>query len=273
MNDPLLPALCEVQDIKAESQDVFTLTLAPPPQHRGFQSGQFNMLYIPGAGEVAISISGDPNDSSRLVHTIRSVGNVTRLLQAGQVKDRIGVRGPYGRGWPLVDAEGKDLILVAGGIGLAPLRPVLLSAMSRRSEFRRLLLFYGARRPDDLLFSEQLWQWKEQGSLELFVSVDTTSENWTGDVGVITESIPRANLDPTNTVAMVCGPEIMIRFSVRQLRECGMSAQNVYVSLERNMKCAIGHCGHCQLGPHFICKNGPVFGYKEVEHYLMAQGF
>ena len=273
MKDPLLPTLCEIQTIQADSQDVFTLALTPPPQYQNFESGQFNMLYIPGAGEAAISISGDPNDTSRLVHTIRSVGNVTQLLQNQQVKDRIGVRGPYGRGWPVTRAEGKDLILVAGGIGLAPLRPVLYSVMSRREEFGRVVLFYGARRPDDLLFSEQLWQWKQQGVLELFVSVDTTNEEWRGDVGVITEFIPRANLVPAKTIAMVCGPEIMIRFSVNQLRECGMVAEDIYVSLERNMKCAIGHCGHCQLGPHFICKNGPVFDYQEVEHYLMAQGF
>ena len=273
MKDPLLPTLCEIQRIEAESEDVFTLSLTPPPQHQGFQSGQFNMLYVPGAGEAAISISGDPGDSSCLVHTIRSVGNVTRLLQGWQAADRIGVRGPFGRGWPLAAAEGKDLILVAGGIGLAPLRPVLYSVLARRNELRRVLLFYGARQPDDLLFAEQLWQWKQQGLLELFVSVDTTNASWTGDVGVITELIPRAKLDAAATVAMVCGPEIMIRFSVKQLRECGLSARDIYVSLERNMKCAIGHCGHCQLGPHFICKNGPVFGYKEVERYLLAQGF
>lgn len=273
MNDPLLPSLCAVKSRRQHSDDVFTLEIEPPVHYPAFGAGQFNMLYIPGAGEAAISISGDPANADSLIHTIRAVGSVTGLLGKCSSGDRIGLRGPFGKSWPLEAAMGKDLVLVAGGIGMAPLRPVLYQALAERDRYRRIVLLYGARTPADILYADELMAWKRQGLLDLFVSVDIDAEDWAGDVGVITGLIPRARVEADNSVAMICGPEIMIRFSVNKLRELGLSTKEIHVSLERNMKCAVGFCGHCQLGTQFICKDGPVFAYDQVESLLMAQGF
>lgn len=273
LTDPLLPESCRIRTWIQDSADVFTLELEPPPNYGAFQAGQFNMLYIPGAGESAISISGDPADTGKLVHTIRAVGNVTSLLQQQRPNDSIGLRGPYGRGWPLAHAHGKDLIVLAGGIGLAPLRPVLYTAMANPGLFHSVSLLVGARTPSDLLYRDQLLAWKDSGHLRLQVTVDTADDSWRGDVGVITGLVPKLSFDPANAIAMICGPEIMIRFCVNKLREQGMATDDIYVSLERNMKCAVGFCGHCQMGPLFMCKDGPVFAYSEVQNYLTVEGF
>ena len=273
MNDPFLPVLSRIAARQDDSGDVFSLTVESPPGYGQFAPGQFNMLYVPGAGEAAISISGDPAETDQVAHTIRSVGSVTRLLQDKTAGDQIGIRGPFGTGWPVADARGGDLVIIAGGIGIAPLRPVLYQVLAERDAYRNVALLYGARSPDDILFEPQIWGWHQAGLINLFVSVDTGSEEWKGDVGVVTEFIQRATFEADRAVAMICGPEIMIRFSVNKLRELGMSRERIYVSLERNMKCAIGFCGHCQLGPHFICRNGPVFSYDTVESYLTVQGF
>ena len=270
MQDPLLPSLCQVTSRHSDTGDTFTLTLAPPTGYGRFSPGQFNMLYVPGAGEAAISISGDPGEPGRLVHTIRAVGNVTRLMQKLEAPDVVGVRGPFGRPWPMAEARGKDLVIVGGGIGLAPLRPVILSVLTDRDAYGRVTLLYGARTPSDILYPDEITRWKQQG-IDLFVTVDAGDRHWSGDVGVITGCIGRATFDVTNAVAMVCGPEIMIRFAVNKLRDAGMHREQVYVSLERNMKCAVGYCGHCQFGPHFVCRDGPVFAYDQVESSLMTQ--
>lgn len=273
MTDPWLPQSCGVISCLRESRDVFTLTLEPPPAYAGFSAGQFNMLYVPGAGEAAISISGDPDDGDSLVHTIRDMGNVTGQLHRLQAADRVGLRGPFGRGWPLAQAAGRDLLILAGGIGLAPLRPVLYQALSQRQRYRRVHLLLGARSAGDILYRQQLLDWKRQAGLELLVTVDTSDGNWRGDVGVITGLIPRLEFDPNDCLALICGPEIMMRFCVKQLQERGVADADIHVSLERNMKCALGHCGHCQLGPHFLCRDGPVLPYPEVRDYLMTREF
>lgn len=273
MTDPLLPSACRITDWQQNSADVFTLELEPPADYGAFAAGQFNMLYLPGAGQSAISISGDPARTETLVHTIRAVGNVTRLLRNRRPRDRIGLRGPFGRGWPLAEAYGKDLLLLAGGIGLAPLRPLLYQAMAERERFRSVHLLVGARSAGDLLYSDELLAWKEQGKLQLQVTVDAADPDWQGDVGVITELIPKCRVDAQQAIAMICGPEIMMRFSVNRLRERGLDAAAIYVSLERNMQCATGFCGHCQLGPYFLCRQGPVLAYPQVEPYLLTREF
>lgn len=273
MNDPLLPAPVEILALRDESDDVVTIETSAPPGYTGFAAGQFNMLYVPGAGESAISISGDPKNPERLTHTIRAVGNVTRLLHRKRPGDRIGLRGPFGCGWPLAAAQGRDLLVLAGGIGLAPLRALLYSALAAPQSFRRVTLLVGARSPADLLYTDQLLQWRSEDGLRLGVTVDSAPADWSGDVGVITTLIPRAEIDPGNVAVMMCGPEIMLRFCVRSLRECGVPADAISVSLERNMKCAVGTCGHCQLGPEFLCRDGPVFAYPRVERYLMTGEF
>jgi NAD(P)H-flavin reductase len=222
------------------------------------------MVYVFGMGEVPISISGDPNHLNPLVHTVRAVGTVTRAVCKAKRGDIVGVRGPFGSSWPVEEAIGKDVVIAAGGIGLAPLRPALLTLLAHRERYGRIVLLYGARSPQELLFGRQLLQWRGRFDLEVEVTVDTASREWRGNVGVVTTLIPRAHFDPEEALAMVCGPEVMMRFTVSGLQELGVPAESIYVSMERNMKCAVGLCGHCQYGPTFICKDGPVFRYDRL---------
>lgn len=264
---PPAPEACRVLRRLRETADTWTLELEPPRQGFAFAPGQFTMLYAFGAGEVPISISGDPARPERLVHTVRAVGPTTRAICAARRGDSLVVRGPFGSTWPVEVAEGGDLVVVAGGIGLAPLRPVLYAALARREAFTRIVLLYGARMPDQLLYTAELERWRKQG-IEIFATVDQADEQWRGAVGVVTTLIPRARLDPERTVAFVCGPELMMRFTASSLLQAGIAPGRLHVSLERNMKCALGHCGRCQFGPHYICGDGAVFDYPAVQHLL-----
>jgi NAD(P)H-flavin reductase len=252
--------------VRRETHDTFTLEMEPPGGAEAFPfaPGQFNMLYVHGVGEVPISISGDPGKPERLVHTIRAVGPVTRALCREKPPAVIGVRGPFGSHWPVEEAVGSDVVIVAGGIGLAPLRPAVYHLLAHREKYGRIALIYGTRTPSDLLYSRELEAWRSRFDLDVAVTVDAAREEWRGNVGVVTTLIPRAPFDPANTVAMTCGPEVMMRFSIQELEKRGVAAESIALSLERNMKCAIGFCGHCQLGPAFICKEGPVFRYDRI---------
>ncbi len=234
-----------------------------------FAPGQFTMLYVPAVGEIAVSISGDPTQTDCLVQTIRAVGPVSRAVCAKAEGERIGVRGPLGRGWPVEAALGKHLVIVAGGVGLAPVRPVLLWALANRERLSGLSLVYGTRSPDQVLFASELLGWSSNDALRVAVSVDRAEDGWAGHVGVVTDLIPGVLDSPTETVAMVCGPEIMMRFAAQALDAEGVPAGSIHLSMERNMKCGIGWCGHCQLGPHLLCRDGPVLAYPEVRD-LMA---
>jgi NAD(P)H-flavin reductase len=262
----MIPVPFRVERTRRETYDTFTLELVSVEGKDGFPflPGQFNMLYPFGMGEVPISISGNPGDPRRLVHTIREVGAVTNALRKLRQGDVLGVRGPFGGSWPVQEAEGNDLVVVAGGIGLAPLRPVLYQVLSRREKFGRVYLLYGARTPRDLLFKRELETWRARFDFEVQVTVDHAAGGWRGNVGVVTTLLSKAHFDPINTVAMVCGPEIMMRFTVLELRSRGLDLAGIYISMERNMKCGIGLCGHCQFGPHFICKDGPVFRFDRI---------
>jgi len=259
-----------IRRVGRESAETFTLELdvpdAPP-----FAPGQFNMLYVFGVGEVAISLSGDPARRGTYVHTTRAVGTVTRAMQRLRRGGAIGVRGPFGTGWPVVPARGGDVVLVAGGIGLAPLRPVLYAVAARRADFGKVVLLYGARTPDDVLYGRELERWRTRHDVQVEVTVDRGSRDWHGNVGVVTTLVPRASFDPACTTAMLCGPEIMMRFAAQELAVHGVPAERIHVSLERNMKCALGWCGHCQLGPEFVCKDGPVFPYPRVARALLTR--
>jgi NAD(P)H-flavin reductase len=226
------------------------------------------MIYAFGVGEVPISISGDPVKNTALVHTIREVGAVTRAMRNLKPSHGLGVRGPYGSGWPVAEARGADVVIVAGGIGLAPLRPALYHLIAERQHYGRVVLLYGTRTPDDILFRRELQQWNSRFDLEVLVTVDRAVGDWRGNVGVVTSLIPRAPFDPESTVAMVCGPEIMMRFTVQELQRRGVAPESIYLSMERNMKCAVGFCGHCQFGPTFICKDGPIFRYDRLQPLL-----
>jgi len=264
----MLPVPHRVARVRRETADTFTLDLVPigpAPAEHGFLPGQFNMLYAFGVGEVAISISGDPAERGVLRHTTRIVGTVTQALGRLERGSVLGVRGPFGNAWPVEEAEGHDVVLVAGGIGLAPLRPVLYRIMARRPLYGRVVLAYGTRTPADILYRSELARWRSRPDLEMLVTVDRAVGAWPGKVGVVPALIRRAPFDPTATIAMVCGPEVMMRFSVEQLRTRGVPPERIHLSMERNMKCAVALCGHCQYGPAFVCKDGPVFRFDRIE--------
>jgi NAD(P)H-flavin reductase len=265
---PMLPHIYQVQRVIRETHDTFTLELLPTTRshHFPFVAGQYNMLYVFGVGEVPISISGDPTKSKLLVHTTRSVGSVTNAMYRLKKGDTIGVRGPYGTAWPVGKAIGNDVVIVAGGIGLAPLRPAVYQLLSRREKFGKIVILYGTRTPADILYRRELEQWRSRFDMEVYITVDRAMSGWRGSVGVVTTLIPKAPFDPSNSLAMVCGPEIMMRFTVSELQKRGIKTDDIYVSLERNMKCGIGLCGHCQYGPAFICKDGAVFSYSDIKH-------
>jgi NAD(P)H-flavin reductase len=266
----MVPNPYTVREVSKETPDTFTLKLTPPEPTNGssFRPGQFSMLWVFGVGELPISISGDPSDNAQLVYTVRSVGEATNSLVTQSVGSSIGVRGPFGAGWPVEAACGRDVILVAGGIGLAPLRPVIYEVLHRRQDFGRLVILYGARSPRDLLYRKELAAWARHRNSQVLITVDYGGMSWRGHVGVVTTLFKYARLKPSNSVAMVCGPEIMMRYVARELASHGLSETDVYLSMERNMKCAVGFCGHCQYGPHFICKDGPVFTYGQMRPLL-----
>jgi len=258
-----------VMKVKRETHDTFTLELEPAvgKDKLAFMPGQFNMLYAYGVGEVPISISGDPANEKVLVHTVRSVGNVSNNLVNTKKGGIIGVRGPFGHGWPVEKAKGSDVVIVAGGIGLAPLRPAIYYLLAHRENYGKLILMYGSRSPAEILFMKELEQWRGRFDLVVEATVDTAPSGWRGNVGLVTTLIPRVKFDPYHTVALVCGPELMLRFTVLELHKCGIEHKDIYISMERNMKCGIGHCGHCQCGPFFVCKDGPVFSYEEIRGF------
>jgi NAD(P)H-flavin reductase len=266
----MLPQPYLVQSVSKETPDTFTLKLAPEEGANGtsFQPGQFSMLWVFGVGELPISISGNPSEHKQLVYTVRSVGQATNALVTQRVGTGVGVRGPFGTGWPVDAARGRDVIVVAGGIGLAPLRPVIYEVLRHREDYGRLVVLYGARSPHDLLYRQELTAWARQRETQVLVTVDYGGMSWRGHVGVVTTLFKYARLKPSQSVAMVCGPEIMMRFVARELISHGLSRNDVYLSMERNMKCAVGFCGHCQYGPHFICKDGPVFPYEQMRPLL-----
>lgn len=268
--EPLLPTPWRIEQVRQETADTFTLSLAPTgaPTPLSFAAGQFNMLYVFGIGEVPISISGNPTAPTPLTHTTRRVGTVTRAMAKLKPGDALGVRGPFGTGWPLAEAAGRDVVLVAGGIGLAPLRPALYYLLAHRQNFGRIVVLHGTRTPQDLLFRSEVRRWSQRDDLYVQGTVDRAAGPWRGNVGVVTTLIPQAPFDPSNSVALLCGPEVMMRFTALELQKRGLPAERIFVSLERNMHCAVGYCGHCQYGPEFVCRDGPVFRYDRVKPWL-----
>ncbi len=268
---PLVPAPFRLLAKRRETADTWTLELEP--RHGTpleFAPGQFTMISRGGCGEVPISISGDPDEPERLVQTVRAVGLATSALCEAEPGEVLSVRGPFGTAWPLEEAEGADVVIVAGGIGLPPLRGAVLRMLAQRERYGRLVLLYGGRAPDQLLFGEQIQQWREQG-LEVLITVDSAGPEWIGHVGVVTRLIGRAGLDASRVLAMTCGPEVMMRFVVATLADTGVQSDRIHVSIERNMQCGIGVCGHCQLGPVLVCRDGPVFRYSEVERWMRVR--
>jgi NAD(P)H-flavin reductase len=267
---PMLPRPFRVVRYRRELRDTFTLFLEPEDGTKEFhfEPGQFNMLYHPGTGEVPISISGDPQKPGQLVHTIRAVGNVTRLLQQYRPGDILGVRGPFGSPWPVAAAAGLDVLIVAGGLGLAPLRPVIYQVLNKRHLYGNVEVIYGARSPREMLYRQELERWRGRFDLRVHATVDSSGSDWRGNVGVVTNLISHARFDPLQTAALVCGPGVMMRFTIQELTRLGLQPKDIFVSLERNMQCGLGLCGHCQLGPFFVCKDGPVYSYDRVGQWF-----
>ena len=266
----MVPDLFKIQQVRRETDDTFTLELGATGRDQTFlfAAGQFNMLYVRGVGEVPISISGDPGHPDTLVHTTRAVGAVTRAMRGLKKGDIIGVRGPYGVGWPVDQAVGHDVLVVAGGIGLAPLRPTIYGLLAERDRYGKVVILYGTRTPADILFRKEVEAWRARLDIEVYVTVDRAIEGWHGNVGVVTKLIEKAPFDRTKALAMICGPEVMMRFTAMELEKRGVESDHIYVSMERNMKCGIGLCGHCQCASTFICKDGPVFRYDAIKGLL-----
>jgi NAD(P)H-flavin reductase len=272
-SDPMVPHLFEIIGRRKETHDTFTLELEPAngSDFSGFRPGQFNMLYVYGVGEVPISISGNPDKPDTLIHTTRAVGTVTNEMSRLRKGHKIGIRGPFGTNWPVETAEGQDVVIIAGGIGLAPLRPAMYHMLANREKYGRIILLYGARTPEDMLYPSELQKWRGRFDLEVDVTVNSAMRGWSGKVGVVTKLFPKLMLDPLDTIAMICGPEIMMHYSILELQQQGIDSDKIFVSMERNMKCATGFCGHCQLGPTFVCKDGPVFCFEEIKQFFQLR--
>ncbi len=254
---------------RRETRDTWTLAL--DAGGLAFLPGQFNMLYAFGIGEIPVSISGDPAAPAPLVHTVRAVGAVSQAIARLKPGEALGLRGPFGTAWPVAESAGSDVVVVAGGLGLAPLRPALYRLLAERARYGRIALLYGSRSPDDILYRREIERWRRRLDVAVEVTVDHAPASWRGHVGVVTKLIERAAFDPDNTVAMVCGPEIMMRFTAAALATAGVSPERIHVSMERNMKCAVGHCGHCQFGPALICRDGAVMRYDRVRPFLTVR--
>ncbi len=264
--------MATVSAITPETPGVTTYDLAfdDMAAKYAFLPGQFNMLYLPGVGEVAISVSSDSAEPANLRHTIRVAGNVTHAISRLKPGDRIGLRGPFGTAWPVEQFCGQDVILAAGGLGLAPLRPAIYHLVRHRADFGRVTVLYGARTPADLLYASEYESWRAAG-LDVQITLDIGSDDWRGSIGFVTTLLAKLALDPARTGVFTCGPEVMMRFIAGGAVNRGVPADRVFVSMERNMNCAVGLCGHCQFGPAFVCKDGPVFPFHRVRALLLVE--
>jgi len=270
--DPFLPELYRVSRVERELDDVVTLELVQAGGARpAFRPGQFNMLYAFGIGEVAISISADAPDGNSFVHTVRDVGAVSGALVRLEAGASLGLRGPFGNAWPIAEAQGQDLVIVAGGLGLAPLRPAIRAVLAERERYGRVTILIGCRTPADILYRDEVEDWRRRLDVDIDVTVDHADATWHGHVGVVPLLIPKASFDPANTTTLVCGPEVMMRFTAQGLQEAGLPSERIWLSMERNMKCAVGLCGRCQFGPSFICKDGPVMRLDRIERLLLMR--
>lgn len=272
--EPLLPQRYRVTRRCQELADTFSLELAPVDSPLACCGpGQFNMLYVYGVGEVPISLSGRSQDGVGLIHTVRVVGPVTQAMSGLEAGDMVGVRGPFGAPWPLAEAEGRDLVFAAGGLGLAPLRLAIEHVLDNRGRFGSVCVAFGARSPELILFRNILERWRARFDVSVDVTVDCAGADWAGKVGVVTRLLERDDYEPVETCALICGPEVMMRYSAKTLLDRGVPAAQIFLSMERSMKCAVGYCGHCQFGPGFVCKDGPVYSHADIGRLLELSEF
>lgn len=270
--DPMVPRRFVITRVRQDTRDTFTLLLDPVDgEPLTFRAGQFTMLHAFGVGEVPISISGNPREPVPLEHTIRNVGAVTRALVNAKPGTHIGVRGPFGTSWDAADAVGRDVVFVTGGIGLAPLRPAILDVLAERERYGKVLLLYGSRTPDDILYGAEMRRWADLNDVNVQMTVDNAPHGYKGRVGFVTELIGRAGFDPRRAFAFVCGPEPMMRAAASALVQRGVGATRIRLSMERSMKCGVGLCGHCQVRELFVCVDGPVLDYQRLEPLMSVR--
>ena len=269
---PMTPRMLRLTRVAHELEDAVTLHLdATPLSSAAFAPGQFNLVYLFGVGEAALPISGDPARPRRLEHTVRGRDAVTRALCAAPRGSLLGVRGPFGTGWPLAELEGREVLLIAGGMGLAALRSAVLALLASRPSLARLTLLYGARSPAELLYRRELEAWRAQGDVRVEVFVDNAGPGWAGQVGVVASALPTSVGDPARTSVLLAGPEVLERFVVRELRRLGVRDEHVHVALERSLRCGVGLCGHCHYGPHVVCREGPVLRLDRIAPHLYVR--
>lgn len=263
-----LPTPARIASIRDLSplEKLFTIEL-PKGYSLNHKPGQFVQLSLIGVGEAPISISSSPSRSNGSFELcVRRVGDLTNVLHTKQTGDTVGIRGPFGRGFPLERFRGKDIVFAAGGIGLAPLRSVINQVLDERGKYGRVMILVGARTPSDLLFTDEMETWRKRGDVELLVTVDKGDDAWKGNVGVITTLFPKVDIYARNTIAAVVGPPVMYRFVLIELLGMGLSEGNIWFSLERRMKCGVGKCGHCQMHHIYACQSGPAFSYAEIKN-------
>jgi NAD(P)H-flavin reductase len=265
----MIPRPMRIETIIDETYNVRTFRLRPTNGGNvEYSPGQFNMLSVFGVGEIPVTASSDPYQSEYLDHTVRAVGSVTNVMFSLKAGDHIMVRGPFGTTWPMKEMKGKDVMVVGGGIGLNPLKSVIIGVSRRRSDYGKLYVLHGARTPQDLLFTRDYDEWGKIPNSELHITVDAGDDKWRGNVGVVTTLFDKFSFDPARTVALLCGPEVMMYFTAKELLKRGLPSGSLYLSMERHMRCGIGFCGHCQMGPFFICKDGPIFAYDSIGKFF-----
>ncbi len=277
MTDPYLPDEARIVERIEESPDLFTLRLRFTDPGRqaafSFEPGQFNMLYLHGVGEIPVSIVSDPRDEHVFDHTIRAVGRVSRALARLRTGQHIGVRGPWGRGWPLAAAEQHDVLVVTGGLGCAPVVSVINYIAHRRERFGKLNIMQGVKHSSDFIWRERYARWRQMPDTRVLLAADAGDTLWPWHIGRVTELFDQLDFDPQRAVVMLCGPEGMMRVVVKEMLARGVPENDIWLSMERNMQCAVGHCGHCQYGSLFVCRDGPVFSYHELAPLFARRGF
>ncbi len=261
-----LPAVATIEDIKTETalEKIYTLRL-PDGQNLGHEPGQFVMVSIPGVGEAPISVMSSPSRTGETFKLcIRNAGDLTSVIHRLQAGDEIGIRGPFGRGFPVAQFRGKDILIAAGGLGLAPARSLIDEVLDNRADFGRLVILYGAKNPGEILFRDVLAEWEGRDDVEFMVTVDRPDETWSGHVGVITTLFEHVDINPYKTIAVTVGPPVMYRFVTMELLGKGLTPEQIWMSFERRMKCGIGKCGHCQVNHRYSCQEGPSWTYAEA---------
>jgi len=271
-----VPAVADIVEKRPETRGIYTFRLRIRDDTRRqtfrFRPGQFNMLYVYGVGEVPISVASDPDETDLLDHTVRIVGNVTGVLDRLTVGDSVGLRGPYGSSWPLDEAEGRDVVMITGGLGCAPVVGAINYVVRRRASFGALKILHGVKAPNDLVYRERFLSWSRHPNTEVHLTTDQADSSWRHHTGVVTTLLDRVVLDRTRTLVMMCGPEVMMRAAATHLLGDGVAMDRIYLSIERNMKCAVGLCGHCQFGSEYVCKDGPVFRYDRIQRWFEHPG-